>query len=378
MKQGKTILLTGITGNLGALAARRFMEEGHTVAALVRARGSRAQVEKRVVRALAALYPEAPLPPGAEDRLWVVRADMTDADEMSAVRLRRGIDETWHFASSLKFMPRDRDEIYAANLDGLENVLALHRRFASDQARLMYISTAYLAGKGAALVPEERIPFSPDLAFNNEYEKSKLLAENRFLDAVGAGEVDGAVFRPSVVTGTSDTGRLVNYNGYYLGVEAWLRLDAHLQGLGRAGEEVRLWVEPSNTLNLIPLDTVVDVLLGTARTPAAAGGRVFNVANPVEPTLAEVFEVLSRFLAVRPVLCGAGRSSAVRKTVYEKLAGYSLTYTSPYMKQRTRIETGNVAAALGSHPAVTMYPEVLEKLNRHFVERSRGRAAAAV
>jgi nucleoside-diphosphate-sugar epimerase len=370
----KRILLTGITGNLGAMAALRFLAEGHAVYAPVRSRSTSRMIRKRAVDSLRALVAPAALDEAAVANLVVLDADVTDANALGALAAPEEVDETWHFASSLKYMPKDRDEIFEANLGGTRNVLEFHRARQRRGARMFYVGTAYLAGRGVPVVPETRMPFSEDMAFNNEYEKSKLLAENLFLDAVDAGEVDGAVFRPSIVVGRPGTGRLVNYNGYYLGVKAWMALSDYVAGRGQRGERVRVWLEPESTVNLIPLDTVVEVM-GRLADAGAGRGAVFNVVNAAEVTLAEVFEVLGRYLAVEPVLCGAA-AGGESKTTYEKLVAYSLTYTAPYMKQRVAFRTDNVRAAIGCAPRVPLYPDELDRLTRHYVTRFESAGAA--
>ncbi|MDP9180013.1 MAG: SDR family oxidoreductase [Gemmatimonadota bacterium] len=366
----KRILLTGATGNLGALMCLRLLDEGHTVVCLVRGRGSRDFTAKRVRKALGLLDSSI------DRRTWagtllVLRADISVPEELVGVDLGGRIDETWHFASSLKFMPRDRDEIFDANVGGLTNILALHRRAARPGAPFYYASTAYLAGKGTHFVPEAEIESGDDLGFRNEYERSKLEAEHLFFSAHRNGEITGAVFRPSIVVGMRGTGALVNHNGYYLALEAWLRLSQYAESVGAAGEQVRLWVDPGHRLNLVPLDSAIDAMQ-SVRSAGVLDGTVFNLVNDEELTVEYLLASLGRYLSIQPMACGDSYEEGTRKTTYEKLAAYGLTYTSPYMKHWVRFETGNLQRATGSGLSVQLYPDEIERLHSAYFN-PRGR-----
>lgn len=371
----KRILLTGATGNLGALMCLRLLDEGHTVVCPVRGRGSRDFTARRVRRALASLDPTLD---GRETAgtLRVAHADIADPDGLGGLDPGGPVDETWHFASSLKYMPRDREEIFAANVGGLANLLALHRRTARPGAPFYYVSTAYLAGRGTARVPEAEIESGDDLGFRNEYEKSKLEAEHLFFAALRAGEITGAVFRPSIVVGMRGSGRLVNHNGYYLALEAWLRLSQYAQSTGAAGERVRLWVEPGHCLNLVPLDSVIDAMQAV-RAAGVADGTVFNLVNDEEFTVQALLASLARHLAIEPYACGEGHEDGARKTTYEKLAAYGLTYTSPYLRHWVRFETGNLRRVTGRELRVPLYPDEIERLHAAYFTPARLRRSAA-
>jgi nucleoside-diphosphate-sugar epimerase len=360
----RAILVTGVTGNLGALATSRLLQQGHRVYAVVRSRSQRGLARRRAERAILQLSGHADVADALRDRLVVLEGDIGAAASLTMLPTLEPIDEIWHFASSLKYMPRDRDEIHAANVGGMANMLRLHAAVSRPNAPLWYASTAYAAGR-LSWVPETRIPYDEKLGFNNEYEKSKLIAEGMLLDAIGAGTLRGAVFRPSIVMGMLETGRLVNYNGFYLGLKAWMALSQYMSQCGRPGEVVRAWLDPDNALNLIPLDSAVDAMLESA--PRFGDGEVINVVNRIEVSLAQIFELLEPHLAIRPVLMGS-RAPVSGKTTYEKLVAYSLTYTAPYAKQRIGFAADRLAGS-GHEVRVPLYPAALDQMIRVFYAR---------
>jgi hypothetical protein len=51
-----------------------------------------------------------------ENNLIIIDADISDENDVPKIKLPRAIDETWHFAFTLKYLPKDIDEIYSTNI----------------------------------------------------------------------------------------------------------------------------------------------------------------------------------------------------------------------------------------------------------------------
>ena len=206
--KAKTILLTGVTGNMGAFAALRFLEKGHKVYAIVRPKKD-FDCMKRARRTLRQFCDAENIAETRFDNLRIIEGDIGDRDNLPSMVAPEAIDETWHFASSLRYMPKETEEIFGVNVNGLANMIELHRR--SRGGEFFYISTAYLGGKNLGLVPEAPIPSDENISYNNYYERSKTLAERMILDAVESEELKGTIFRPSVVFGDTADGKLIHY-----------------------------------------------------------------------------------------------------------------------------------------------------------------------
>ena len=349
----KTILLTGITGNLGAYAALRFLRGGHRVYAVVRGKHGDGpdSCRERVIKSLSHFCDAEDDPADYADRLRIVEGDIASGGAGLMSRgVGEGIDETWHFAASLKYMPRDGAEIFRTNLDGLRSVLSLHRRSQRKDARFFHISTAYLGGRNLKRVPETRIPYREDLVFNNCYEQSKLLAENLFLDAVERGEVEGAVFRPSIVVGERRSGRLLHYGGLYQVVRALFCLGRLMDRFGERQREVRLAVGPRQSMNFIPLDDVTNIMLALSERDLG-GERTFNIVTRQPADCRETFELISRHTGLRAVPCDLSEFRHERKSRYEHLASYLLDYVHPYIRNEVDFETGNTEMLGDALPA---------------------------
>src|SRR5688500_14803195 len=193
--KAKTILLTGITGNMGAFAALRFLEKGHKVYALVRPKKG-LDCMKRARRTLRQFSGSDGNGSPNIEQLEIVEGDIGHDAGLASINVPEKIDETWHFASSLKYMPKESDEIFGVNINGLANMIELHRK--NKGGEFFYISTAYLGGKNLKFVPEGPIACDNNVSHNNYYERSKMLAESMFLKAIETGQLKGAIFRPSI------------------------------------------------------------------------------------------------------------------------------------------------------------------------------------
>ena len=172
----KTVLLTGITGNLGALMAWNLLSKGCRVLAPCRAVGN-ITARERAFKTMTVVSGNE-IDPGSDlaSSLEVIEVDITDSKVMGKLELGQVIDETWHFASTVKFMAKDRDEIYRVNLQELDEVLALHQRHATPSTRFYYVSTTYIGGSGIRFLPEKRLNFEQIESFHNDYERSKFQA----------------------------------------------------------------------------------------------------------------------------------------------------------------------------------------------------------
>lgn len=282
----RPILLTGATGFLGGhFLLRRIAWDGD-VYAIVRG-DSVPEARARLYAHLAdcaASYGEA-LPKALLDqRLRVVIGDITrplcgvDADTIARMRAD-GLSEVWHCAASLKFEDRHRQEILEHNVEGTANMLDLFQALAAGEAssdvQFLHISTAYSAGKVQGDIPEER--HNPDREYNNVYEESKNLAENRVIDFCEARGLSFRILRPTVVMGPlashhSGTTRFGVY-GFAKEVrrlrETLLKLKHRLELEGSEGA----------TANLTPVDECVyDMLQLSAE--GFGDRRYFHLSNP--------------------------------------------------------------------------------------------------
>lgn len=365
MRADVNVLLTGVTGNLGAYTARRLLKTGANVYALARER--KVDAHKRCIRCLQTFgaFSEEEKE-SVESRFHVLTADITDWRSLAELELPT-LHETWHFASTLKFLPRDREEIYSVNLGALKNVLDIHKKYSTEQSRFFYISTAYLGGASVTKVTEEHIPYSEDLQFHNDYERSKLEAENFIHWEMISGFVRGAILRPSIVIGEKASKRLVNYHGYYMGVDVAVKLKKHFDTLGDSSQNLRVRAAPDAALNLIPIDDAVGLMMAV-RKKHFESGAIFNIVNGNEVTLAQTLEVLSDELGIEITPCSPEDFDKGKKTKYEKVLSYGMTYTLPYLNQRMEFDTKKLTTLLKDEYRQPVYPDLIRDLTAHYIQ----------
>ncbi|WP_434212910.1 alpha/beta fold hydrolase [[Pseudomonas] boreopolis] len=293
------ILVTGATGFLGGHFLLRRIEWPGIVHALVRGE-SEAQARARLYDHLAecaASYPR-PLPRELLDaRLRVVTGDITlpdcglDADALARLQAA-GVREFWHCAASLKFEDRHRREIFDQNIGGTANMLELFRNVHprdGGPAEFVHISTAYSVGATQGVIEEAR--HAPDREYNNAYEESKNLAENRVVDFCEAHRLSYRILRPSVVMGP----RASHHSGTTrFGVYGFTKEVYRLrETLAKLKQPLELLGSARATVNLTPVDECVYDML---RLSAEGFGdqRFFHLCNPEGVSMAGLIAMVDR------------------------------------------------------------------------------------
>ncbi len=186
---GKTILVTGVSGFVGAAVARAFAGHGYRVRGLVRA-GS--------VRTNLAGFPGE-----------IATGDMRDPAALAEALA--GMDALAHVAADYRLWARDPEEIVRNNAAGTRAVMRAARD--AGVGRIVYTSSvATLAPDPAAPADEER-PITADEAIG-AYKRSKVVAE-RLVEAMVRDEgLPAVIVNPSTPIGPRDvkptpTGRIL-------------------------------------------------------------------------------------------------------------------------------------------------------------------------
>lgn len=179
----------------------------------------------------------------------------------------------------------ERDLAVRVNVGGTRNV----NEFARSLRRLNhyhYISTCYVAGKRTGVILENELRHEAE--FRNHYEETKYLAETE-VDALKS-ELPITIHRPSVVCGDSRTGETAKYDGIYYLIRYLLKWPAVLSAFNIGNNDV--------TLNLVPVDFVVDAMSALARDPVSIG-KTIQLADPQPLTTRELFDTIARSLEGR-------------------------------------------------------------------------------
>src|SRR5207253_692028 len=178
-----------------------------------------------------------------------------------------------------------RDVAMRVNVEGTRNVNSFARGV-KNLRRYNYVSTCYVAGRRTGLILETELKH--DAGFRNYYEETKYLAEME-VDALKR-ELPVTIHRPSVVCGDSLTGETAKYDGIYYLILYLLKAPRLLSLFNIGNRDV--------TLNLVPVDFVVEAMATLARDERAVGTTV-QLADPNPLTTKELFEVIAETMQER-------------------------------------------------------------------------------
>jgi len=288
-------------------------------------------------------------------------------------------DEVWHCAASLSFQEEDRAEIFRMNLDGTRQVLDLVK--AMPAHRLHHVSTAYIAGNRSDLALESQIDVGQQ--FKNPYEESKCRAELIISEAHRKGAITASVYRPSIVIGDSNSGRVTHFHGVYAFIRA---LWTALERLRRRSPErtsihlpLRVLGRENQTLNFVPIDYVVDGMVEIARRPDSAGG-TYHLSNPVPTENRFWLPTICRILHVEGIqLVAANAFAKTPMTRLEALFQKQMAFYYQYLQGEPRFDCRLALEAL--KPTTIRCPQVtaefISKMTGWYVDFLTGQAARA-
>lgn len=368
---GARVLLTGATGFLGQAMLERLLSgyPDTRICVLIRPRGGRSAADrltgllrKNVFRPLRTRLGEERLAQEVRDRVTVIEGDL------GAVQLPADLDVVIHGASTVSFDP-PVDEAFRTNVAG---VVTLYQALieAGATPHVVHISTAYVAGTRKGVVPEAALDHQVDwrlelemaLAARTAVERDSRRPEVLRRALAEAGEqhakagpqstaADAERLRTEWVTrrlvdygrtraqslGWPDVYTLTKALGERVAEELWARTDRPLSVVRPAIVESALrhpypgWIDgfkmadpliialgrgvlrefpglPDSVLDVIPVDLVVNAILGTAargpatRGPAAGAGYLHigsGASNPL--TFRTMYELCWEYFDTHPL-----------------------------------------------------------------------------
>lgn len=273
------ILLTGVTGFLGAFLLRELLDRTHADAwCLVRATGEE-EARRRIHDALARyqLWDES-----LSGRIIAVPGDleqpMLGLGATRFANLAEHVDVIYHNGARVHHL-----EPYArlkpANVNGTAEILRL-----ACTARVKpvhYVSTCDVAVErhdNPDVLPEHRLA-RPDSVLDNGYIASKWVAE-RLVRAAGERGIPVAIYRPSRVSGHSVTGACGTDDSFWNLIRAMIELAIAPD-------------EASRGVNLVPVDYVARAITHLAHQ-TASDGTVYHLTNPRAVSVDLILEHLRR------------------------------------------------------------------------------------
>ena len=274
MRDDETVFITGFPGFIAGRLVEGLVAAGARLLLLVqpalldKAKAEIAELDKTT--------------PGIAGKVRLVEGDITQSNlaltSADQELVRAEATAVFHLAAIYDLAVK-RDLALTVNVEGTRNVNDFVRSLPGLR-RYHYISTCYVAGKRKGLISENELRH--EAGFRNYYEQSKYLAE--VLVEELKSELPVTIHRPAVVCGDSRTGDTVKFDGIYYLINYLLRMPRAV-GLCNIGNH-------RVSLNLVPVDFVIDAMVAIARDEQAIG-RTIQIADPAPLTTHELFDTIA-------------------------------------------------------------------------------------
>jgi long-chain acyl-CoA synthetase len=280
MNRERTVLLTGGTGFLGTLIAKRLLQEDVGIIALVRSRGK----EDAALRLRKAWWDWPELAAEVGQRVDAVPGDLRQANVITGAadlkEARSGVDVMINAAADLG-LDNDMDALRQTNVLGVKNLLSLANGIDEDHglSRFSHLSTAYVCGTATGRISEDFT--GSDFASN--YERSKAEGESIVREA----GVPFTIFRPAMIVGETGRGWIRTFNTLYYPLRLYL-----------TGRLRVLPMDPSAKVNMVPGDLAADAIARISLDPRGSG-RTAHLMPPEEdlPTVKELVDLAREWSA---------------------------------------------------------------------------------
>src|SRR5271154_5148167 len=184
------ILIPGASGFVGAAVAKRLVQAGHDVRALVR--------------------PTSPRSNLAGLRLEIVEGDLRDADSLA--RAMKDVQYLFHVAADYRLWAHNPRDIVTTNVEGTRALMTAALRAGVE--RIVYTSSvATLKARPNGAPSDETFPVDPADAVG-AYKYSRAVSERLVEAMVGEQKFPAVIVNPSTPIGPGDmrptpTGRII-------------------------------------------------------------------------------------------------------------------------------------------------------------------------
>ncbi|KND49182.1 MAG: AcrA1 [Parcubacteria bacterium C7867-008] len=276
------LLLTGITGNVGHEVALELDRRSIHITPLVR--------KGRQDLSVGPLHFNE-----------VVLADLLSDDD---IQIMGTIDCIIHCAGAVHF--RDAG---TKNQEMMNRIVSLAKKL---DVPVYFASTAFVyRPEGSSLIP------------SNSYEEDKLKAEEILIES----GVEYCILRPSVLVGSTATGALQNYSGYYQIVKAFLAAAEVAKKQGRTLK----FPKAQGFSPILPIDQAAEYLVSSA-VEGRRGIEYITNSNPpsTDWVLTETLEFFSIQETVVGIDCSFEQFSTRTHTEEEATLFHFIENFSPY------------------------------------------------
>ncbi len=362
MKKQGAVFLTGATGLLGSQLGLQALSCGRELRVLVRSVPG-VGIRERVTRAWSRIAGED-LSRDAIRRLRIVEGDAALPRfglSPSAYRvILENVSDVFHAAGHTDFVDSSQDRHQRSNVDTTRRAFESAREVG---ATLHHVSTAYVAPISEGVAFEHNPTTEEDC--RNSYERSKIRAERFVLRECRAASVSFVIYRPSILVGSSRTGRSAKYRNFYVFLRALDEI--RKRAGGRRREPIRLALARQDTLNLIPVDHAAKAIWRIAQQPESIE-KWFHICHPTPCTIESLLRALERIYPMRFRLVESldGRDPSRQ----EKLLAGILELFGDYLQGEPEFSLRNTCSALPDYRSSC--PPMESPFFRKMIDGARG------
>jgi thioester reductase-like protein len=332
-KDMKQIIINGANGYIASHFINELLSNNFEVTALIR-KSKNQQPSHRMQKVLAEINdPDFMLP----KRLRVYEYTLTEenfsfTDEQLPLIFSQPVDY-FHFAASLKYDFKSKDEIFETNLAGVENSLNIFSKYAHKNSRFFFISTAYSCGRMTEPFKEEFYENEDIASFRNYYEQSKRYAENIVRRYIEQQHINGHILRLSQIVGNSKTGVTNTDYGIFDFAKRVYSLSKTYPN-----STIRVCIDPDSAQNLLPIDMVTKYLMKTVQIDHLPVILNFVAKNSIKN--AHIIDSLNNLLPIK--LIPVKTLSSLDMTAWERMISIGMSFTGSYSNTNLIFETKNL------------------------------------
>ncbi len=236
----------------------------------------------------------------------------------------------FHFAASLKYNLKSKDEIFTTNIGGVENSIKIYSKYANNSSRFFFIGTAYSCGRFPGLFEEKFYENKDISSFRNYYEQSKRFAENVVKKHIENSGLNGHIIRLSQVVGDNQSGVTKTDYGIF---DFAKRM--HSLANRYPNRTVRVHVDPDSTQNLIPVNTVVAYLIKTIEK-----NQVPVIMNFIAKKSVKNIDIINGINKLLPInVIPLKNFNREDMNSIERIVNAGMSFTSSYIDTNIRFDT---------------------------------------
>lgn len=355
----KKIVINGANGYVASNFINKLLLQDYKVVALARS-NAKFSAEERMRAALLDMNEGKSV---NFDNLEVHDYSLFEADfslpEAELKEIFKGDVDYFHFAASLKFDIKSKEEIFGTNLQGVTNSVDTFLKYTRSDSRFFFVSTAYSCGRIDGTF-EERFYENEEIeAFRNYYEQSKRYAENVIKEYIENKNLNACILRLSQVVGNNISGITKTDYGIF-------DFSKRVQNLAKKypNSTLRLRIDPESTQNLIPIDTVVTYLMSAVRTEDVPV--ILNMVAKRSIRNSDILRSINEFLPIQ--LEADMKLQKDDMNTLERIMAIGMSFTGAYIDTDLSFDT-TLLDSIVKEEVKTVSPESIHRMLDYFLNQ---------